>query len=343
MSTTSEAVRQNNNSLITSGNPYKGTQYEQMWNMNPYKDDYYGATGLWDKIGNAFGFRTAEDKYETERKTANAQYLSEIEAMKVQNEYNSEEAVAQRMRDAGINPDLQQISDTGSVDFNAPEGPGAPEGNEQAASLLGDFSMKAIQLAFGMYSGMLDVDEKIARINEGITQEASNLIQMGFTSENVPIIYSKKKFQKQLEENFAKIGLTPQGEIWKNKNRIALAEGKGNAIKAELLAPIIENNQQLIKDIEQAKLNKSYNEEWLAGRIAEIKNNMSSDIYKSYEKASKKGKSEEAAAAAMLYLAITTGDIKTMAVSKGFTELSKFLGEWRRDKQANKLFGRGRD
>lgn len=90
------------NSFDETGLP---ESYRQEWENNPYKNANY-QLGLWDKIGNALGFRTAEDKTREEYD----QYASEYESQLLQRyhdeTYNSEVEQAKRMKEAGINPAL---------------------------------------------------------------------------------------------------------------------------------------------------------------------------------------------------------------------------------------------
>lgn len=85
-------------------NPYKGTPYEQLWNINPYSWSAYGDPSLFDKLGDFFGFRTAQDKYETERIQASREWMAQVEALRQSNEYNSPEDQSQRLQNAGLNP-----------------------------------------------------------------------------------------------------------------------------------------------------------------------------------------------------------------------------------------------
>ena len=90
------------NSFEEAGLP---ESYRQEWENNPYKNANY-QLGLWDKIGNAIGFRTAEDKTREEYEQRASEYESQLLQRYHDETYNSEVEQAERMKEAGINPAL---------------------------------------------------------------------------------------------------------------------------------------------------------------------------------------------------------------------------------------------
>lgn len=123
------------NSFEETGLP---ESYRQEWENNPYKNANY-QLGLWDKIGNAVGFRTSEDKTREQWE----QYASEYESQLLQRyhdeTYNSEVEQANRMKEAGINPALNGTtpSQTSSepIQHVAPES--FRDNSEQFSSAMG--------------------------------------------------------------------------------------------------------------------------------------------------------------------------------------------------------------
>lgn len=63
--------------------------------------------GFWDRLGNWLGFNTAEDRYRMDLQQKARLALQGLQDDVFQDNYNSESAKASRMRDAGLNPDLQ--------------------------------------------------------------------------------------------------------------------------------------------------------------------------------------------------------------------------------------------
>lgn len=127
------AVQQKSNELAEQ---YHGTRYADLVKANPYLQYNY-ELGLWDRIGNVFGFRTAEDQRREEMQQAAAEYNSQIASLKSEDEYNSPAAKAARMQQAGQNPDI--LGTEGAADaaaFNEPETTPTVPGSEEDQQLL---------------------------------------------------------------------------------------------------------------------------------------------------------------------------------------------------------------
>lgn len=87
-------------------NPYaQGTRYYDLWESNPYRTASSKRT-FWDDVANAFGFRSSWDIADEQRIQAGKEYDAQIAQLKTEDEYNSPEQQAERMRAAGMNPDL---------------------------------------------------------------------------------------------------------------------------------------------------------------------------------------------------------------------------------------------
>lgn len=128
--------------------------YRQEWENNPYKNANY-QLGLWDKIGNALGFRTAEDKTREQWEQYAAEYESQLLQRYHDETYNSELEQAKRMREAGINPGLNGTtpSQTSSepIQHVAPES--FRDNSEQfnnAMSMLGNTFTSFLGIANGL-------------------------------------------------------------------------------------------------------------------------------------------------------------------------------------------------
>lgn len=74
---------------------------EDLYANNPYLDQTVEST-FWDQVG----LSNKRDNRLAQLQQAGAEYNAEIAKMQYENEYNSPEAQAQRMREAGLNPDL---------------------------------------------------------------------------------------------------------------------------------------------------------------------------------------------------------------------------------------------
>lgn len=123
--------------------------YGDLVNANPWSNLDYKQSG-WQKFLGAIGFRTGYDVAKENQQFQYNEYLSNIQAMATENEYNSPQSQVDRMRQAGMNPDLQG---TGDVAGSA----GLPEdtnnvlpNQEDSFSQLGNVVMSGISLAFGL-------------------------------------------------------------------------------------------------------------------------------------------------------------------------------------------------
>ncbi len=91
--------------------------YEALYNNNPYLNYEYQLSG-WDKIGNALGFRTSEDRTREEYAQRSKEYIAQLQALAREEEYNSESAQSERLKEAGINPALNGVNPSQASEFN---------------------------------------------------------------------------------------------------------------------------------------------------------------------------------------------------------------------------------
>lgn len=98
----------NNNDDLAASLTQQG--YGDLVNANPWASLDYKQSG-WQKFLGALGFRTGFDVAKENQQFQSAEYLSNIQAMATENQYNSPTAQAQRMRAAGLNPDIQGLGD----------------------------------------------------------------------------------------------------------------------------------------------------------------------------------------------------------------------------------------
>lgn len=88
--------------------------------LDPYLTYNY-KRGLWDFIGDGLGFNTAEDKYRMQQQDRARLALAGLQNDVFQNDYNSALAQAGRMRDAGINPDINgEVSGENAASLEQP-------------------------------------------------------------------------------------------------------------------------------------------------------------------------------------------------------------------------------
>lgn len=166
-----------------------GVTIDDLYKNNPYLDQTVEST-IWDEIG----LSNKRDKRLADLQQAGAEYNANLLMMEYENEYNSPAAKAQRMKEAGLNPDLlgiEGVSDSaGAAPVSSPEVEGgsqfgdAMENIGQVASfangVLGAVSMGAtiaqqyqsLELgALGLDSAEIDVAQKARQYALGVISD----------------------------------------------------------------------------------------------------------------------------------------------------------------------------
>lgn len=188
------------NSLGTTGD-YVGTGLDYMSSDNPMYDAYYKANPyvgqtyrktIWDSL---FGglFRTGYDKWLEEMQLNSAQYDAGITDIQQQNEYNSEAANSQRMRAAGLNPDLLgtgDVSDSASTNPD-PQDAQIPEALDfsQVSGFAGMIA-QCFQGALGMASSGIDLISKVSQIDNQQIDNAGKMqdLALQYIRNSIPAV-----------------------------------------------------------------------------------------------------------------------------------------------------------
>lgn len=79
--------------------------YDDLFKANPYNNLTYNRSG-WQALLSSMGFRTDYDRWLEDAQVNKAEYDAQVQSIIQQNEFNSPEEQAKRMREAGLNPDL---------------------------------------------------------------------------------------------------------------------------------------------------------------------------------------------------------------------------------------------
>ena len=146
----------NEQRLVNSAQGPQGQeQYQSLYDANPYRNLTYNQSG-WQKFLGALGFRTSYDDFVEQAQLNAAEYDAGIASMQFQNEYNSPAAEANRMRAAGLNPDLQGIQDVAesAAPTEDPNGMPAHDSAAQAQQAWSAFQSFGQLVMASMTSGM---------------------------------------------------------------------------------------------------------------------------------------------------------------------------------------------
>lgn len=142
--------------VITSGvaAPKVSRKYQSLIDANPYRNAEY-TVSPWNQFLNWLGFRTSADAWKENMSVQASEYDAQILQKQYDEDYNSPSSQVDRMRQAGLNPDLDGGSsiDSGSAQ-NLGEDPSTPmmatgddvQVMQFASGVLGAFS-QAIGLA----------------------------------------------------------------------------------------------------------------------------------------------------------------------------------------------------
>lgn len=145
-----------------------GDEYDQLFASNPYRNLNYKKS-FWQNIWSQLGFRTGADAFRENAQVNAAEYDAAIFSMIQQNQFNSPQRQAQRMRAAGLNPDLQGVGDVASAASPVEDPNGMPDANEtdeatKAASLVTGFASNCLN-ALGLASNLFKTSAEIKNIN----------------------------------------------------------------------------------------------------------------------------------------------------------------------------------
>lgn len=191
---------------MRSSNP----MYDAYYRANPYVNQTYHKTWI-DRV---FGgiFRTGYDKWLNEMQLNSAQYNAGIVDLQQQNLYNSEVAKAQRMRDAGENPDLLGTGDVSdspglSPDVQDAQIPDA-EGS-QILDIVSNVGMTLVDLIPKTMSFMtnltqlkgirMDNDLKELQFGDSAVDFATKFFTEGITPQQYEEAFSTGNFENLLE------------------------------------------------------------------------------------------------------------------------------------------------
>lgn len=178
-----------------TGLSYKSTgnkMYDSLYNANPYVGLTYNKS-WWQSFLSGLGFRTDYDRWLEEAQVNANEYDAQVASIKQQNEYNSPAQEAQRMRQAGLNPDLtgiQGVAESASP-IQDPQGmtPGQSESGEfgevtQKIWNFGTSILSLYQVGVGLARDMLSfkqmrnaVDEQDIDLGKQFMTFASDFIQ----------------------------------------------------------------------------------------------------------------------------------------------------------------------
>ena len=107
-------------------NPYqKGSKAAKQFDANPYTEDKFTREHTtWDSILEGLGFRSSYQAALEDWRARGQEWDSQVATTEAEDKYNTDEAKAARMREAGLNPDLLGTEGASeAAEFTEPESP----------------------------------------------------------------------------------------------------------------------------------------------------------------------------------------------------------------------------
>lgn len=154
--------RGTNWAALVAANPYQNLNYRQSW---------------WQKALSHLGFRTGYDKALEQAQIQSNEYISGLAQMAREDDYNSPEAEAARMRAAGMNPDLLGTEGVNPA-ASMPEDNSVMSPDTFAADDVGQvvgFVGQAVTMAFGLVQNIQAMKQASNAVKLGNVQVAKDI------------------------------------------------------------------------------------------------------------------------------------------------------------------------
>lgn len=195
----SQILRGSNESLGFFGSVPDGVDSAQ-WNANPYANIDYRHT-WWQKLLEGIGFRTNYDAYKESMAVNAAEYNAQLLEKAHNEKYDSASAQADRLRSAGINPDLNGNVDSGSSSSIEPDpnAPISPEDSSNSVSVAANTIMGVVSAAIGLGKDVLSLKQMSQAVDSSQLGNVSNLFDTAFDAavKFIPSQYPEGNFDWQ--------------------------------------------------------------------------------------------------------------------------------------------------
>lgn len=301
--------------LERAENPYaEGTRYYDLYQNNPYAPDKFTRQQtLWDRLANSFGMRSSYDAAQDEWAKAASEYDAQIAQLKGEDEYNSEAAKAERMRAAGLNPDLQGIGEASEAGEFAQEqtSPDINRNSEDVDRILGAISRipQAVTFAMGMAEKGMHLNQILYETKEKKASWAEKLQKMAesFIDNFTPLTEKdnyggneKMSFDKAAKEVLENAGLWAEDQGFTKKEKERFVNNVTDMIHGGKKEDIYKKFTGLLKarkEYGETKASKytpkTDDEQKILGIVGELVNKWDSTLLHQAGKEENKAKTEE--------------------------------------------------
>lgn len=161
--------------LLAFQSKVKGTEYENV--LNPWANYTYNDT-LVDWLGDIFNLPTYADKMLSENAARSREWMSQILKEISDNAYNSPEESAERMRAAGLNPDLQGIGDANQASSVDQPAQGVTYDPQSDTRSLGESIGSAFKAAMSMVNAGISINSALINLKGADISRVKDLSSM---------------------------------------------------------------------------------------------------------------------------------------------------------------------
>lgn len=156
-----------------------GTLYDSLFENNPYRNLNYNKSS-WQQLLSWLGFRTDADRFQEEAQMNALQWDAGIYQQMYQDQFNSEVAKTQRMREAGENPDLLGTGnvESASSPVEDPQGMTPGLGEEGVIEGLVSGVMSAFDMSIGIATQLMQLDGLRSEIEGRNISNASSMMDV---------------------------------------------------------------------------------------------------------------------------------------------------------------------
>lgn len=223
------------------------TDFDTLRAANPYTNQSYNKSG-WQKFLSALGFRTEADAWKENMAVQAAEYDASIAQKEFDTQYESAPEQVARMKQAGLNPDLDPSSvspgDAGAMgqDMSTPM---QSTGDEQAIMQAVGFITRAVETAFGIAgqigqlkslgiantAGEIDINEKLYKFSKWVFEETRDSFSADYSDEEnfnrafrqhdiiARQLHLPKRFRNQFRQNLSSFydSLNQDADFWSKK------------------------------------------------------------------------------------------------------------------------------
>lgn len=152
-----------------------GQEYDRLFQANPYRNLTYKKS-FWQQFMSALGFRTDADRWLEDAQVNSAEYDASIYSMIQQNDYNDPASQAERMRQAGLNPDFLGTGDVAGASSPTEDPNGMSPNVGDEFSDFGNTIASVFSRAMAVFKDFKSIEQMNSIIDGQNISNAKNMV-----------------------------------------------------------------------------------------------------------------------------------------------------------------------